>query len=585
MKKNVYLFVMLFSMFIMLPFNVNASKISPEFQKILNEDGKFVVNSVQPKNEFEAGTILFEYSLIDKGFTDFDINVFDGCNETYTSCEITYKGEETHVVEIVYNYDRAVKSMIDEYISRIPANKTEFEVRDLEIINFWVNGQGNKKYITNYSGELKEYFDYKNFRLDARRGTGNNPLVTGRGGIANFKHNDTIYGLINGFDVNANHILYVADETANTPLAIQAAAQKRINDYLGHENVKVVYISTARDYWSHAMYEDTKSEWSQVNPNMTFEEFKNSGYYSDNGNFTQAFYEYYGIRNINENDYIYSIDIPIDENRGDSYTAIIKRDSSKMVTPNYITTDASTNITISSIDTEIPLDTMISAERLTSGSEYERIVNLLNLTDNLTFDLKLYSDSLEKYVTQLSDGTFEVRIPIPEDFKGKDLVIYYVGVSGTPELFKVEIENDYAVFNTNHFSIYTLGYRSTAYRVIFDSNEGFFKDNKKLFTINEWKIGDEKTLEKPTREGYEFIGFFTEKIGGTSLESYIAEAGIDRDLTFYAQWKKADTSSTKEEIPPKTYDGIGISFLIEVVSLIGIGCTTIYLKKQDKARI
>lgn len=76
------------------------------------------------------------------------------------------------------------------------------------------------------------------------------------------------------------------------------------------------------------------------------------------------------------------------------------------------------------------------------------------------------------------------------------------------------------------------------YKVIFDANEGMFQDNKTTFTINEWKIGDEEILENPTRKGYKFVGFFTEKIGGTSLEKYIAEAGIDEDLTFYAQWEE-----------------------------------------------
>ena len=149
------------------------------------DEGKFEVNSYPPTSEFEAGTILFEYALYDAGFTDFDIDI-SSCNSTYTSGDITYKGTETHTVEIVYNYDKDVKTMVDDYISKIPANKKDFAVRDLEVVNFWVNGQGKSKYITNYSSELKEYFDYKNFSLDARQGI-SSPFATGRGGFANFK--------------------------------------------------------------------------------------------------------------------------------------------------------------------------------------------------------------------------------------------------------------------------------------------------------------------------------------------------------------------------------------------------------------
>ena len=82
-----------------------------------------------------------------------------------------------------------------------------------------------------------------------------------------------------------------------------------------------------------------------------------------------------------------------------------------------------------------------------------------------------------------------------------------------------------------------------SHKVIFDANGGSFENEKNAFTIEEWKIGDEEKLEKPTKENYEFKGYFTKKEGGTSLESYIAEAGIDADLSFYAQWKEI-----KEEI-------------------------------------
>lgn len=77
------------------------------------------------------------------------------------------------------------------------------------------------------------------------------------------------------------------------------------------------------------------------------------------------------------------------------------------------------------------------------------------------------------------------------------------------------------------------------YSVTFDANEGAFTDNKTTLVVEEWDDTKLNSLEKPTREGYVFKGFFTEKTGGTSLESYIAESGIDQDgLIFYAQWEK-----------------------------------------------
>lgn len=76
------------------------------------------------------------------------------------------------------------------------------------------------------------------------------------------------------------------------------------------------------------------------------------------------------------------------------------------------------------------------------------------------------------------------------------------------------------------------------YSIIFDANEGKFEDNKTTFVIENWDDSKLESLEIPTRNGYQFKGYYTEKNGGTSLEMYIAEAGIDRDgLIFYAQWE------------------------------------------------
>lgn len=140
----------------------------------------------------------------------------------------------------------------------------------------------------------------------------------------------------------------------------------------------------------------------------------------------------------------------------EKFYIFIKRDSSKMVTPTYKTADITTNIEISSNSSAIPLDTSIRANEITSGTEYERIIKLLDVKENAMFDLKLYSNSLEDYITKLDDGTFEVRIPVPDNLKGKNLVAYYTSSDGKTEEYKVEVKDGYAIFKTKHFSIYTL---------------------------------------------------------------------------------------------------------------------------------
>ena len=127
--------------------------------------------------------------------------------------------------------------------------------------------------------------------------------------------------------------------------------------------------------------------------------------------------------------------------------------------PVYETKDLDTEIEINSTDSSIPLDTFIKAKKITSGEVYTNIVKALNSNNIETYDLSLYSNTLSDYVRELDDGTFEVKIPISNNFKGKDnLVVYYTNGDDEPEKYEVRITDNgkYATFVTDHFSTYTL---------------------------------------------------------------------------------------------------------------------------------
>ena len=117
------------------------------------------------------------------------------------------------------------------------------------------------------------------------------------------------------------------------------------------------------------------------------------------------------------------------------------------------------------------------------------------------------------------------------------------------------------------------------FKVVFDANGGIFNDDKNILTIEKWKNEYEETLETPTRDGYTFKGYYTEKIGGTKFEMILNESGIDSDMTFYAQWEEnsAIAPSTQEQ-NPETFDSIGNNILIATISLIGLVGTIIYFK-------
>lgn len=142
--------------------------------------------------------------------------------------------------------------------------------------------------------------------------------------------------------------------------------------------------------------------------------------------------------------------------------AIIK-DSSKVTDDmSLVTVDANSDITISTTNKSIPLDTLIQVAKLTSGDEYDKIIKILDITNSEMYDLKLFSKTTKDYITKLSDGKFEVKIPISENLKGKELVVYYVDSDNKITEYEVKEQDGYAVFTTDHFSIYTLAEKKSA---------------------------------------------------------------------------------------------------------------------------
>lgn len=435
-KKAFGVFALVIAILLCVPNSVRAAEMSDEFKSYLNKDGKFEFNSAIPTDEEYFGlmvdTVTYDEQQNWNGL-QFN-NVADDYSEVDLTINSDESDEETHRIELQWNYNEVANQKIKNFIETTLGNKTEFNVYDLELVNYWANRvKGNyKAELIMFSGELKTMLNYGNIEFDIRTGGGGTaPFVSEAIGFAYFGYGGSVYHTISVFGATGNHILYVPTETENTAEAIRVAAQKRIDDYLGETDIEVTYISTAREFL-----------------------LDNSSITSYNS-FEDTFAYELGLAGVSENDLVYSIDIPIDENMGDSKYVIIRRDSSKMVNPISKTADLSTDIEIST-DATLPLDTIIQAKELTSGEEYDKIIKILDIEDNEMFDLKLYSNALDEYVTKLEDKKFEVKLPVSEKFEGKDLIVYYVDENDKVTEHEVTVKDGYAMFETDHFSIYTL---------------------------------------------------------------------------------------------------------------------------------
>ena len=370
--------------------------------------------------------------------------------------------QETHTVEVVYNYDEEVQEKLAGFIESFPEDIEYFNVRDLELINYWLNNAGTEEANTldSFSGELKSYLNYNNikFFVDNRAGA-DDPFYTERLGVASFMFDDVVYHIDYFLGTRAEHVIYVPDDTENTSEALMEAAQSRIDEYLGAGKMELSYSGTVYDIWVSELYEMTRWEWSQENPDLTLEEFKAMGnvYIPAYEEFDEMIY----VEGVKEEDPCYAVNIKDGANTEETFYIIVKRDSSKMVTPEYKTVDVKNNVEISSDSADVPLDTSIEADKLTSGAVYDKIIGLLGVKDNETFDLKLYSSSLQNYITRLESGSFEVKIPVSEKLRDKELVTYYVDENDKVIEYKVTVKDGYAIFATNHFSIYTLAEAET----------------------------------------------------------------------------------------------------------------------------
>lgn len=388
-------------------------------------------------------------------FEDIEINndiSIQNCNETYTKCSATdFSGNYYPNVTINYIYDKNTKKVVDSIVSKL--EERVYNVSDLEIISYWLNG-GSILYYSNDLMSTLGYKNFENFSFDVRAGD-NSSFNIVEAGILKFIYNDTIYFMADFVEVDGNNIIYVEDNTSDNDL--MKSAQTRIDNYFGKDKVKLVDAGKLEEFLNSYVLDnqDIIDEMYEYNESMknlpgyvakTKEEIANQLKDEMRSMVSDI---------LEENEHIYKVII------GDNtYYTLIRSDSSKMVETTYRTSDILTDVSISSSNKTIPYDALVNVRKITDGETYKKILDILKLTDSEMYDLKLFSKSLDNYVSKLVNGSFEVRIPIKDEYKNKNLVAYYVDDNCKVTEYEVTVKDGYAIFNTDHFSIYTLGVKN-----------------------------------------------------------------------------------------------------------------------------
>lgn len=120
--------------------------------------------------------------------------------------------------------------------------------------------------------------------------------------------------------------------------------------------------------------------------------------------------------------------------------------------------DTTTNIKLETDTSVVPEDTKLVVEKITTGESYNIVVATLgdDIDKFVLYDITLKSNGVEVQ----PNGKVKISIPIPDGFNKEKLVVYRINEDGTKVKYDVKIETiegkEYATFETDHFSLYTL---------------------------------------------------------------------------------------------------------------------------------
>ena len=118
------------------------------------------------------------------------------------------------------------------------------------------------------------------------------------------------------------------------------------------------------------------------------------------------------------------------------------------------TTDTETNIKLDTTVDIVPAGTELIANKVTTGNTYNIAVSSLGdeVSNFVIYDIKLLNEGVKVQ----PNGKVKISLPIPTDYDKNNLIVYRVDENGNKRQYNTTVEENYAVFETYHFSIYVL---------------------------------------------------------------------------------------------------------------------------------
>lgn len=451
MKKLLYFTILTF---MLIPFAARAEGLNlEEIHNSISEDNSLAVKSI-PLESYKE-TNYFKTCMANPFYQIFDnpeemcleqiygeivvskikktVEIPDGIVVAHQNCDIEQNTCEILVRVSGFNHENQIVETYKinfeevENPNKFSEIKSNYKMYDLGYINQVLNYGTSTNYLseTQQSSkilkiypELKQELE-KDQQIQYFAGT-----TSGAGG--EFKHGATIrlvaYHNDAAIDVvsvshTTHRILFIPDTTQKSKEAYIEVAEKRIREYINDDNYEIkIEFNEIVNYEYCELYPESC---------LVQDVFEEGDEYS---------FEVYKLY-INDVEYELLL-MPVPE---------------KEIKKIFVTSkNYNSDISIETQSADVPLDTSVEAEDVTI--KYKGFLK--------AYDIDLYSGIKDEYITQVKDGII-VRIPLLDDYDKKKLDIYHIAEDGKKgEKYQATVEEidgkKYAVFTTNHFSIYAI---------------------------------------------------------------------------------------------------------------------------------
>lgn len=438
-KKLLGVFVVMVCALFLVPNNVDALENHEDLIKKIAPDGENAVFKVKKPTSIEEGDALIN-GYVNNLLQVEGYEITAGCYEApYTSCTVSIRSDDyestwengkeivvsgwkgSYTINVTYDEPKS-NSVVDSYFGKLNnasifAPTTYYYVEDLSLINYYLTSDKSELWNPGAPGRALKYSTLTNvtrgsnvtYYIDVRAGIQDETLMYESAfGPMSIFYNGYSYGTKEE-GIYLKRVIYIPQDTENTTEAFVAAAQKRINDYLGNSSVVVSYGGLLSSL-----------------PNGS----EDGGYpITSDGN-------YYNIK-IGSRTYKFYI---------------VKGTNEQLVEPTYIGLDLESNIEITSSDSTIPLDTTLTVKNIEDSS----IKDIIKTENYKSYDISLYSAAKNAKIEKLENGKFIVSIPVPEILKDKEIIVYYINSNGEKEEHVATVKDGIASFETDHFSTYVL---------------------------------------------------------------------------------------------------------------------------------